>query len=77
MPRVAIKIHEFNADAHAARQPLPVIDTIYVEEGPTIGVDDAKKAATAAVERHTGRKIRSISHLKGGGYAAIVPPRAG
>lgn len=75
MPRVKIKIHEFSEAAHKAREPLPVLDTIEIDEAAHLGSDEGKAAARKAVEAHTSRRVRTISHVKGGGYAAIVPPR--
>jgi len=69
--KVRIKIHEFDAKAHAARQALPVLDTIDFEKGD-MGVDEALAAAKLAVAEHTKRTVRTISNVKGGGYAAIV-----
>lgn len=75
MPKVPVKIHEFNKEAHEARLPLPVLDEIEIDESPIASVDERMAEAKRLVMAHTLRSVRTISHLKGGGYAAIVSPK--
>ncbi len=75
MAQVRIKIHEFDAAAHAARQPHPVLDEIPLELAPTVSVDESKNLAEQAVKTHTKRTIRNLSHAKGGNFVAIVHPK--
>lgn len=64
-----VRVYEFFADVAAARQPLPIIEEFDVEAPDG---DDARKVVKAEAEKRSGRVMRGLSHLQGGGFAVIV-----